>query len=209
LKDFASINDEVDGTIKSQRLNVGFSRAKECIHFILSKPVEEYSGELKNALIHYQNELEGGKKKIIGGTDQNSGMEHKIQHYFYETKFYKENKEKIEFIPQFELGKYLRQLDKTYRHPDYKVDFLLIYDDQKVIIEYDGFKEHFESREEINEVNYSYYMKDDDIYRQKVLEGYGYKFLRINRFNIGNDPIETLNDRLQNLVKKNFKNRKH
>ncbi len=209
LKDFASINDEVDGTIKSQRLNVGFSRAKECIHFILSKPIEEYSGELKNALIHYQNELEEGKKKIIGGTDQNSEMEHKIQHYFYETKFYKENKEKIEFIPQFELGKYLRQLDKTYRHPDYKVDFLLIYDDQKVIIEYDGFKEHFENREEINEVNYSYYMKDDDIYRQKVLEGYGYKFLRINRFNIGNDPIETLNDRLQNLVKKNFKNRKH
>jgi very-short-patch-repair endonuclease len=48
-------------------------------------------------------------------------------------------------------------------------------------------------------------MKDDDIYRQKVLEGYGYKFLRINRFNIGDDPIETLDSRLQNLVKKNFK----
>lgn len=209
LKDFASINDEVDGTIKSQRLNVGFSRAKECIHFVLSKPVEEYSGELKNALIHYQNELEEGKKKIIGGTDENSGMEYKIQHYFYETKFYKENKEEIEFIPQFDLGKYLRQLDKTYRHPDYKVDFLLIFGDQKVIIEYDGFKEHFTNQEEVNEVNYTYYMKDDDIYRQKVLEGYGYKFLRINRFNIGNDPIETLNDRLQNLVKKNFKNRKY
>lgn len=208
LKDFASINDEVDGTIKSQRLNVGFSRAKECIHFVLSKPIEEYSGELKNALLHYQNELEEGKKKIIGGTDDNSGMEHKIQHYFYETKFYKENKERIEFIPQFELGKYLRQLDKTYRHPDYKVDFLLIFDDQKVVIEYDGFKEHFENREEVNDVNYTYYLKDDDIYRQKVLEGYGYKFLRINRFNIGNDPIETLNDRLQNLVKKNFKSRK-
>ena len=173
LKDFASINGEVDGTIKSQRLNVGFSRAKECIHFVLSKPIKEYSGELKNALIHYQNELQEGKKKIIGGTDDNSGMEHKIQHYFYETEFYKENKEKIEFIPQFELGKYLRQLDKTYRHPDYKVDFLLIFDNQKVIIEYDGFKEHFENREEVNEVNYSYYMKDNDIYRQKVLEGYG------------------------------------
>lgn len=198
-----------DDKLKWQRLNVGFSRAKECIHFVLSKPVEEYSGELKNALIHYQNELEGGKKKIIGGTDENSRMEYKIQHYFYETKFYKENKEEIEFIPQFDLGKYLRQLDKTYRHPDYKVDFLLIFGDQKVIIEYDGFKEHFTNQEEVNEVNYTYYMKDDDIYRQKVLEGYGYKFLRINRFNIGNDPIETLNDRLQNLVKKNFKNRKY
>lgn len=205
LKDFSSLDDEMDGTIKSQRLNVGFSRAKECIHFILSKPVEEFSGELKNAMVHYQNELEQGKRKIIGGTDENSGMEHKIQHYFYETNFYKENKADIEFIPQFELGKYLQQLDKTYRHPAYKVDFLLIYQNQKIIIEYDGFKEHFTNLNDVNELNYSYYMKDDDIYRQKVLEGYGYKFLRINRFNIGKDPIETLNTRLQNLVKKKSK----
>ena len=208
LKDFSSISDEVDGTIKAQRLNVGFSRAKETIHFVLSKPIEEFSGELKNALSHYRNELEEGKKKIIGKTNKKSGMEHKVQHYFYETEFYKENKKNIEFIPQFELGKYLRQLDKTYRHPDYKVDFLLMFEDQKIIIEYDGFKEHFVNRDEVNEANYSFYMKDDDIYRQKVLEGYGYKFLRINRFNIGDDPIETLNNRLQNLVKKNFKTRK-
>ena len=48
-------------------------------------------------------------------------------------------------------------------------------------------------------------MSDKDVYRQKVLEGYGYKFLRINKFNIGKDPIETLDNRLQNLVKKNLK----
>ena len=171
LKDFSSLSDEVDGTIKSQRLNVGFSRAKECIHFVLSKPVEEFSGEIKNAMQHYQGELEVGKKKIIGGTDENSGMEHKIQHYFYETKFYKENKDEIEFIPQFELGKYLRQLDKDYRHPNYKVDFLLIFKNQKIVIEYDGFREHFENRDEVNETNYSFYMKDDDVYRKKILEG--------------------------------------
>lgn len=208
LKDFSTLDDEIDGTIKSQRMNVGFSRAKECMHFILSKPIEEFSGEIKNAMLHYQNELNEGKKKIIGGTDKDSGMEHKIQHYFFETKFYKENKEKIEFIPQFELGKYLRQLSKTYQHPNYKVDFLLIFDNQKIIIEYDGFREHFINRDEVNDSNYIYYMKDDDIYRQKVLEGYGYKFLRINRFNIGDDPIETLNERICDLVKKNFKNPK-
>ena len=82
---------------------------------------------------------------------------------------------------------------------------MLIFNGLKIVIEYDGFKEHFVDREEVNESNYKYYMKDDDIYRQKVLEGYGYKFLRINRFNIGADPIETLDNRLQNLVKKNFK----
>jgi superfamily I DNA and/or RNA helicase/very-short-patch-repair endonuclease len=209
LVDFASRDDEVDGTIKSQRLNVGFSRAKECIHFVLSKPIEEFKGEIKNAMLHYQNELSEGKRKIIGGTDKNSGMEHKIQHYFFETTFYKDNKEKIEFIPQFELGKYLRQLDKTYQHPDYKVDFLLIFDNQKIIIEYDGFKEHFTDCEEVNEMNYEFYMRDEDIYRQKVLEGYGYKFLRINRFNIGDDPVESFDERLRDIVKKKLKIRKH
>jgi hypothetical protein len=71
-------------------------------------------------------------------------MEKKIQEYFYETQFYKDNNNSIEFIPQFDIGKYLRQLDRTYNHPAYKVDFLLIYNNIKVVIEYDGFKEHFE-----------------------------------------------------------------
>ena len=203
LKDFSSISDEIDGTIKSQRMNVGFSRAKECIHFVLSKPIEEFQGEIRNAMLHYQNELKIGKKRIVKKLD--SKMEYKIDEIFHNTKFYKENKEKIEFIPQFELGKYLKQLNKDYNHPNYKVDFLLIFNGLKIVIEYDGFKEHFVDREEVDESNYKYYMKDDDIYRQKVLEGYGYKFLRINRFNIGDDPIETLDNRLQNLVKKNFR----
>jgi len=203
LKDFSSISDEVDGTVRSQRMNVGFSRAKECIHFVLSKPIEEFQGEIKNAMLHYQNELKVGKKRIIKKLD--SKMEYKVDEIFHNTKFYKENKDKIEFIPQFELGKYLKQLNKDYIHPNYKVDFLLIFNKLKIVIEYDGFKEHFVNREEVNESNYKYYMKDDDLYRQKVLEGYGYKFLRINRFNIGDNSIETLDNRLQNLVKKNFK----
>ena len=213
LKDFASINDETDGTVKSQRLNVGFSRAKECVHFILSKPVDDFSGELKNALAHYRNELKEGKRKIIGKTDKKSAMEPKIQHFFYETAFYKENKGNIEFIPQFELGKYLKQLDKSYTHPDYKVDFLLIFKDkekdQKIVIEYDGFREHFNNLDKIDALNYTSYMKDGDIYRQKILEGYGYKFLRINKFNIGDDPIQSLNDRLQKMTKKKLKIRQY
>lgn len=203
LKDFSSISDEIDGTLRSQRMNVGFSRAKECIHFVLSKPIEDFQGEIKNAMLHYQNELKIGKKRITKKLD--SKMEYKVDEIFHNTKFYKENKDKIEFIPQFDLGKYLKQLNKDYNHPNYKVDFLLIFNGLKIVIEYDGFKEHFVNREEVNESNYKYYMKEDDIYRQKVLEGYGYKFLRINRFNIGDDPIETLDNRLQNLVKKNYR----
>src|SRR5947209_17289992 len=33
-----------------------------------------------------------------------------------------------------------------------------------------------------------------------VLESYGYKFLRINRFNLGTDPVKTISDRLYALI---------
>ena len=78
----------------------------------------------------------------------------------------------------FEIGKYLRQLDKTYNHPSYKVDFLLVYNDKartehKIIIEYDGFKEHFQNFDEVNEFNYEHYYSEEDLYREKILESYG------------------------------------
>jgi superfamily I DNA and/or RNA helicase/very-short-patch-repair endonuclease len=208
-KDFSRIDDEIEGTIKAQRLNVGFSRAKECIHFVLSKKIEEFQGEIKNVLIHYQNELNSKHNRQYGGTDTNSPMEADIQQYLYETKFYKDNKERIEIVPQFPLGDYLKQLDRTYSHPAYKVDFLIILGEMKIVVEYDGFKEHFESalknNEVINESNYKQFMSAEDVYRQKVLEGYGYRFIRVNKFNIGTNPIETLNDRLHDLVKKKSK----
>jgi very-short-patch-repair endonuclease len=82
---------------------------------------------------------------------------------------------------------------------------LLIFENNKIIVEYDGFKEHFDSDEDVNISNYKYYLKGDDIYRQKVIEGYGYHFLRINKFNLGKDPVETLNSRITELLKKNSK----
>jgi very-short-patch-repair endonuclease len=110
-------------------------------------------------------------------------------------------------LPQFEIGKYLKQLDRTYTHPAYKVDFLVIYTDEqhrehKIIIEYDGFREHFKEIDEVNEFNYEHYYSDEDVYRQKVLESYGYKFLRINKFNVGRSPIATLDDRINQLLKR-------
>ncbi|MBU0579022.1 hypothetical protein KKE34_04540 [Patescibacteria group bacterium] len=203
---FSSINDEIEGTVKSQRLNVGFSRAKECIHFVLSKKPEDFRGEIKNALLHYKNELEVSRKTKQGNVDPNSPMERKIRHYFYETQFYKDNKDKIEFISQFPLGEYLKQLNQDYSHPLYKVDFLLIYKNEKIIIEYDGFKEHFsETNETVNASNYKYYMNEGDIYRQKVLEGYGYKFLRLNKFNMSKDPVDSFDKKLNSIVKKKLK----
>lgn len=206
IKDLSSVDVEEEGKIKAQRLNVGFSRAKECMHFVISKPVEEFNGSIGEALRHYAFTLSEAKtQKDVSTVDNNSPMEAKVLEWFYQTKFYNENKENIEFLPQFELGEYLKQLDSFYSHPKYVVDFLLVYKDplyneRKIIIEYDGFQEHFSHIDEVNEFNYESYYSEDDIYRQKVLESYGYRFLRINRFNLTEDPVATLNTRLIDLV---------
>ncbi len=202
IKDLASQDIEEDGGVKAQRLNVWFSRAKETMHFVLSKPISEFSWEIKNALLHYQNEIEVWRKVVLEGTDINSPMEKKIQEYFFDTQFYKDNHWDLELIPQFNLWAYLKQLDRTYNHPAYKVDFLVIFNEDKLVIEYDGFKEHFGDLSNVTAENHERYMKADDIYRQKVLEGYGYQFLRINKFNIWEDPVQTLSDRLENVFKK-------
>lgn len=207
IKDLNDVNNEENGKIKAQRLNVGLSRAKETMHFVLSKPIDKYNGSIGEALRHYFLVLnEAKKERSIKEVDERSKMEPEVMNWFYQTDFWKKNKDCIEFIPQFELGKYLKQLDKTYNHPKYKVDFLLVYKDEthkehKIIIEYDGFREHFKDIDEINEFNYQDFHTDADIYREKVLESYGYRFLRINKFNIGNDPISKLNERIENLIK--------
>ncbi len=207
IKNLNDVDSEEEGKIKAQRLNVGLSRAKECMFFVLSKQVDKYNGSIGDALQHYSNVLEDAKKeKSVDQVDKKSKMEPEVMNWFYQTGFWKEHKDNIEFFPQFELGRYLNGLDRTYQHPKYKVDFLLIYKDEsgkdhKIIIEYDGFKEHFRETEGISSSNYQEYYSDDDIYRQKTLESYGYKFLRINKFNIGKDPITTLNLRIEDLVK--------
>lgn len=207
IKDLNSIDIEEDGKIKAQRLNVGLSRARECMHFVLSKPIDQYTGSIGEALRHYLQALQEAKQeKLVTMVDLHSPMEAYVLHWFYQTKFWNKNKQAIEFFPQFELGKYLKQLDKRYNHPEYKVDFLLIYSDElgehhKIIIEYDGFHEHFKNIDGINELNYWKYYSDEDIYREKVLESYGYRFMRINRFNVGEDPIQTLDKRIASLVK--------
>lgn len=208
IKDLNNVDIEEEGKIKAQRLNVGFSRAKECMHFVLSKPLEKYSGAIGEALRHYHFVKEKAlKEKDVALVDPRSKMEPHVLNWFYQTKFWKENEGNVELFPQFEFGKYLKQLDRTYNHPKYKVDFLLVYNDKegdhhKVVIEYDGLEEHFKNAEGVNEYNYRNYYSEEDLYREKVIEGYGYKFLRINKFNVGENPIETLDNRLRGIFKK-------
>ena len=202
-KDISIASSEED-KIRLQRLNVGFSRAKEKMHFILSKPAQSFSGGIKDAIMHYWNILHNEKE--AGEVDPNSPMEKYILQWIQTCKFYLDNQEKIELVPQFDVGAYLKQLDPTYHHPKYRADFLFSYKDGdtivNIIIEYDGFHEHFTDLRDVNVGNFDMHYKESDIYRQKVLESYGYIFLRFNRFNLDpNDhPEDTISEKLGEVV---------
>lgn len=205
IKDFSSIDIEEEGKIRAQRLNVGFSRAKEKMVFVLSKPINEFSGEIRNALQFYANTLEESRREFTPeAVDQNSPMERNVLSWFYQTNFWNENKKTAILFPQFELGKYLKQLDESYIHPNYRVDFLLKHqnndEEYKIIMEYDGFKEHFSQTIGVNRDNYQDYYTQEDIYRQKILESYGYRFIRLNKFNLGNNPIAEIDKRIKELT---------
>lgn len=201
-----SLDDDDEESIRKQRLNVGLSRSKECMYFVLSKEPSEYVGAAREALLHYQQAIEdAAKEKSVDSVDQKSPMEPKVLNWFYQTEFWNKNKDRSYFETQFELGKYLKQLDPTYNHPNYEVDFLLIYTDEssqehKIVLEYDGFYEHFQNPENVNKYNFENYYSEADIYRQKILEGYGYHFIRINKFNIGDSPVATLDERIAQTI---------
>ena len=190
---------DVEENLRLQRLNVGMSRAKEKIVFVLSKPIENYKGNTQRILNHYWNQVESANK-TPEISELDSPMEIKLLNWIKESKFYKENSDKIEIQAQFKAGEYLKALDPTYSHPNYRTDFLMIYRDsdevKNLIIEYDGFVEHFVDRDNVNEFNYSHYYSESDIEREKILEGYGFPFMRFNKFNVGKNPIDEISEKL-------------
>jgi hypothetical protein len=198
-----SDNEDENDNLKAQRLNVGFSRAKEGMIFVLSKEPEEYKGTLGQALMHYKRLLESKNIAEESDTDQSSPMEKKLLNWLKATPFFQVHADQIELIAQFPVGDYLKQLDPTYKHPAYKTDFLLRFMGSEVsnlIIEYDGFEHHFVSREKVNAATFERYYKPEDVERQFVLESYGYRFLRVNRFNLGDDPVATLDKCLNEMI---------
>jgi len=201
--DMINAAESIEDRLKIQRLNVGFSRAQEMVWFVHSKPIEQFRGSIAKALNYYHS-VKQRPELTSDMTDQNSPMEAKVLDWLQKTAFYQEHESHIEILPQFPIGDYLRQLDPTYQHPSWRVDFLLTYQGAnnvvRIVIEYDGLEHHFERGREINVGNHQRYMIEADIERQLTLESYGYRFLRINRFNLGTDPVQTLSQRLARLV---------
>lgn len=196
--------ESIEDKLKMQRLNVGFSRCQEVLWFVLSKPIEEYHGSIGVAIRHYHRVLTERAHGDVADTDSRSPMEPRVLAWLQATPFVQQHANHVDIQPQFPIGRYLRQLDPTYHHPLWKTDFLITVaigeKIVRVIVEYDGFETHFRDAKAVDTGNYESYMSEQDLERQLVIESYGYQFLRINRFNLGRDPVATLSERLQKKI---------
>jgi len=201
-------------SLKMQRLNVGFSRAKDTMIFVHSQPIDQFSNtRLGDSLKHYKKMLETNIDNDFFIEDESifdSPMEKKLYRLLLETKFVKDHRENIKIIPQFDIGKYIAAEYKV-SIPKYRTDFLLNFvrdgKDQTLILEYDGVEYHFKNPNEVNNLNFSQSYLDYDTSRQLELESYGYRFLRINKFNLRPKVKEqTEADVLNELLEEKFQN---
>jgi hypothetical protein len=93
----------------------------------------------------------------------------------------------------------LKQLDPYYNHPEFKQDFFIVYTNEKwketkIIFEYDNLNSAIENWDS------DLYVSENDIYMEKVLESYWYKFIRLNEFSLWNNKVDTLNQKMKFLV---------
>ena len=47
--------------------------------------------------------------------------------------------------------------------------------------------------------NYQFHYSEKDLEREKILESYGFPLLRFNKFNITDDPISEVSNRLESF----------
>ena len=95
---------------------------------MLSKPIEQFSGSIRTLLQHYRKILDEKAKAEPADTDPKPPMEKRLLGWLKSTEFF-HARDQIELRPQFPIGEHLRQLDPNYRHPKFRVDFLLIFTD--------------------------------------------------------------------------------
>ena len=196
--------------LKMQRLNVGFSRAKDIMVFVHSMPIGDYSDtRLGDALRHYENVLHSAHDLYVEDeTIFDSPAEKELYANIIQTAFFKQNRDKLRLMAQFEIGKYIRE--EFHRNiPNYRVDFLLTLTEggreKSLIIEYDGIEFHTKNPDVVTMHNFDQEYLDYDIERQMELESYGYSFLRINKFSLTPEKGQTKIDVLNRLLEGAFK----
>jgi hypothetical protein len=85
--DLKNAAERAADALKYQRLNVGFSRAKECVHFVLSKPIERFSGSVRVVLQHFNRLVQDKSKAEPDQTDPKSPMEKELRGWIKATSF--------------------------------------------------------------------------------------------------------------------------
>lgn len=197
-------------SLKMQRLNVGFSRAKDTMVFVHSMELDNYAdSRLGDALKHYWAILEETRKKdhfIADETIFDSPKEKELYTLVTQSDFYRQNKERLRIIPQFDIGKYIQQ-EYQKNIPRYRVDFLITLasggKEKSLILEYDGLEYHTKDTAIVRSLaDFKEEYLEYDITRQIELESYGYHFLRINKFTLlpkmqGQTRLDVLNSLLE------------
>ncbi|MGG4402535.1 AAA domain-containing protein [Paenibacillus amylolyticus] len=187
LLQFGNLDNDELNSRNATRLNVGLSRAKESIRFVLSKEPEEIRGEMGNALRYFKNILEQPvvNEAHIDGSEV-------LLDYIKKTSFYNTTKDEIELVPNFDVYQYIKQLDNRAVKQKFK-SYVLMKIKNKLskpkiaIIEYDCFDESLLIPMQ-EDIIYDAHYVENDIEKRKTIESYGYPFFRVNKFLMDTDP---------------------
>ncbi|MEI7671376.1 MAG: AAA domain-containing protein, partial [Deltaproteobacteria bacterium] len=198
--------------LKMQRLNVGFSRARDTMVFVHSMPLTDYSDtRLGNALLHYEKALNAAHDQYVEDESVFGSIpEKELYRLILQTKFFQTHRDSLRLIAQFEIGKYIREEYHRYI-PKYRVDFLLTQSqggkEKSLVLEYDGVEFHTRNPEIVTRHNFDQEYLEYDIERQLELESYGYSFLRIHKYSLIPTPeLPTRVDVLNSLLERCFVN---
>ncbi|MEK3704083.1 AAA domain-containing protein [Paenibacillus sp. FSL R7-0198] len=188
LLQFGNLDNDELNSRNATRLNVGFSRAKESVRFVLSKEPEDIRGEMGNALKYFRNILE----QPVVNEAHVDGSKDVLLDYIKKTSFYNARKDEIELVPNFDVHQYIKQLDNRAIKQKFKSYVLMKIKNELskpkiAIIEYDCFDENslFPMQEDI--IFDAHYI-EKDIEKRKTIESYGYPFFRVNKFLMDTDP---------------------
>lgn len=187
---------------RSQRLLTGFTGTRHAVHIVHSLPFDAYGGSLSETLKHFAAKSQGPTVAVKGGsTDVFSPTEINISQSFEKTVFAKKYKDRLSFVAKYPFANYIKPLSPNFHKALYKVFFLVMIDNRPLVVEFDDFKDRFLQNSKSDKENAGTYLTAQDIYGYKILEGYGYRFLRLNKFSAGTDPTQTLDKYLSEMVK--------
>lgn len=189
-------------TLSNKRLLAGVANARVTMHFVISKPAAEFTGSVKQMLEFYQAKLLTPSTKSTPGNTSDILLpaENDLAAVYDRTSFAEKHGSTAYFIANYQFADYLKAFSKGYQKPAYKVYFLVSYNEMPIVIEYDDLKEKFLQGDKSGKDGA--YLSEQDVYGQKVMESYGYHFVRLNKYNLGGSPSHMLDKHLSHAIRR-------